>query len=159
MKMKLPGLLIIVLIIVILLTTACSQAEQISAGVHTLKSSQQLKSCPDTPNCINTEYPEKTAQYVPPLVYDETRADQIMIMAKNTILQMGGSIIKEEPNYLSATFTSMIFRFVDDFEVRNDVNNHTLQIRSASRTGYSDFGVNKRRVEAFLKQFDSPFIN
>jgi len=151
MKKKVPGLLIIIM----LLITSSIQAEQISQGVDTLESNHQLKACPDTPNCINTEYPEKTAQYVPPLVYDETRAEQIMIMAKNTILQMGGSIIKEEPNYLAATFTSMIFRFIDDFEVRNDITHHSLQIRSASRTGYSDFGVNKRRVEEFSKQFNS----
>jgi len=151
MKKKVPGLLIIIM----LLITTCIQAEQISQGVDTLESNHQLKACPDTPNCINTEYPEKTAQYLPPLVYDETRAEQIMIMAKNTILQMGGSIIKEEPNYLAATFTSMIFRFIDDFEVRNDITHHSLQIRSASRTGYSDFGVNKRRVEEFSKQFNS----
>lgn len=151
MKKKVPGLLIIMM----LLITSSIQAEQISQGVSTLESNHQLKACPDTPNCINTEYPEKTDQYIPPLVYDETKADKVMTMAKNIILQMGGSIIKEEPNYLAATFTSMIFRFVDDFEVRNDIKHHSLQIRSASRTGYSDFGVNKRRVEEFSKQFDS----
>lgn len=151
MKNKLSGFFIIV----ILLTTTSIQAEPIPQGVETLKSNHQLKACPDTPNCINTEHPEKTSQYMPPLDYDETKADKIMLEAKKIILQMGGSIIKEEPNYLAVTFTSMIFRFVDDFEVRNDVKHHTLQIRSASRTGYSDFGVNKRRVEEFLKQFNS----
>ena len=151
MKKKVPGLLIIIM----LLITSSIQAEQISQGVSTLESNHQLKACPDTPNCINTEYPEKTSQHVPPLVYDETKADKVMTMAKNIILQMGGSIIKEEPNYLATAFTSMIFRFVDDFEVRNDIKHHSLQIRSASRTGYSDFGVNKRRVEEFSKQFNS----
>ncbi len=138
-----------------LLGATSTTAEQIFQGVETLKSNHQLKACPDTPNCINTEYPEISSQYVPPLIYDETKADNVMTMANNIILQMGGSIIKEEPNYLAATFTSMIFRFVDDFEVRNDIKHHSLQIRSASRAGYRDFGINKRRVEEFSKQFNS----
>lgn len=148
----------VLLMAMVLLIAACSQAEQISEGVNTMSSKQQLKACPDSPNCINTEYPENTSQYVPPLVYneklyDETKSVQIMAKAKNIIQNMGGKIIKEEADYLAAIFTSKIFRFVDDFEVRNDVKQHTLHIRSASRTGYSDFGVNKKRVEKFIKEF------
>ena len=140
---------------VVLFIGACSQAEQLSEGVHALNSKQQLKVCPDSPNCINTEYPDKTSQYVPPLIYDVKKTDQIMAMSRKIILEMGGKIIKQEVDYIAATFTSMVFRFVDDFELRNDAKQHTLHIRSASRTGYSDFGVNKKRVEEFIKQFKS----
>lgn len=143
---------LILLTFSVLNIAACSQAQQISGGNNTLHKNHQLKACPDSPNCINTEYADKTSQYVPPFVYDEKRSEQIMAMAKQKVVAMGGTIIDEEKNYLSATFTSMIFRFVDDFEIRNDKKSHTLHVRSASRSGYSDFGVNKRRVEAFLKQ-------
>ncbi|MCU7800664.1 MAG: DUF1499 domain-containing protein [gamma proteobacterium symbiont of Lucinoma myriamae] len=44
-----------------------------------------------------------------------------------------------------------MFKFFDDFELRLDNTTHKLHIRSASRVGYSDFGVNKRRVKRFLK--------
>ncbi|MCU7835372.1 MAG: DUF1499 domain-containing protein [gamma proteobacterium symbiont of Taylorina sp.] len=55
-------------------------------------------------------------------------------------------------NYLHATFTSSFFKFVDDFEVRVDHIALKLHIRSASRSGYSDFGVNKRRVKEFYQR-------
>lgn len=113
----------------------------------------QLLPCPDKPNCINTEYPEKTSQYVPPLDFPKVQTDQIMALAKNIVVEMGGEIVIESHNYLSATFTSSIFRFVDDFEIRKSEHPLKLHIRSASRVGYSDFGVNKRRVEKFSELF------
>ena len=50
------------------------------------------------------------------------------------------------PNHITATFTSLIFRFVDDvdFIVRED---GTIDVRSASRVGHSDLGANRRRIE------------
>ena len=133
--------------------TACSQAQQNPIGVKVVNSKVQLKPCPDSPNCINTEFSENTSHYIPPLIYHKENSAEVLGKAEQLILDMGGHIVQNKGNYIAATFTSMIFRFVDDFEIRNDEENHTLHIRSASRTGYSDFGVNKKRVEAFLKQF------
>ncbi|MCK5666002.1 MAG: DUF1499 domain-containing protein [Thiotrichaceae bacterium] len=110
-----------------------------------------LLNCPEKPNCINTEYPEQTNHYLPPLDFPESRSSQIMLLAKTTLLEMNAYIIKAENNYLAATFTSSLFKFVDDFELRLDNDGNKLHIRSASRLGYSDFGVNKRRVEHFLE--------
>ena len=110
-----------------------------------------LLNCPDKPNCINSEHPEQTNHYLAPLDFPESKSDQIMILAKNTLLEMGAKIITEKNNYLAATFTSRLFKFVDDFELRLDNTTHKLHIRSASRLGYSDFGVNRRRVENFLE--------
>lgn len=112
---------------------------------------KQLIRCPDKPNCINTEYPDDTSHYLPPMDFPDSSKNQIMTMAKKIIQKMGGEIIKEDNNHLSATFTSSLFRFVDDFEIRQDNATHKLQIRSSSRTGYSDFGVNKRRVKKFTE--------
>ncbi|MGF1808068.1 DUF1499 domain-containing protein, partial [Aliivibrio sifiae] len=53
------------------------------------------------------------------------------------------AVIKE--NYARIESTSTVFRFVDDLELRIEGNN--LIVRSESRTGHSDFGVNKKRVE------------
>ena len=73
--------------------------------------------------------------------------------AVKTVQDMGGTIIIEETYYLHASFTSRIFRFVDDFELRLDVAQNVIQMRSASRTGYSDLGVNRKRSEQFRKLF------
>ena len=63
------------------------------------------------------------------------------------ITATGGTITSETDSYLSATYMSKIFKFVDDVEIRHDKDN-IWHIRSASRVGYSDRGVNKKRVEA-----------
>jgi uncharacterized protein (DUF1499 family) len=68
---------------------------------------------------------------------------------------MGGKIITDDGGYLHATFTSRIFRFVDDLELRLDGENGIIHLRSASRTGYSDFGVNRKRAEQFQALFRS----
>ena len=54
---------------------------------------------------------------------------------------------------LHAEFTSRIFRFVDDVDCVIDPQAHVIAIRSASRLGYSDLGVNRARVEAIRTAF------
>ncbi len=56
----------------------------------------------------------------------------------------GGTLTSRSDDYLTATYMSRIFKFVDDVEVRRDGD--MCQIRSASRVGYSDRGVNRKRV-------------
>lgn len=57
----------------------------------------------------------------------------------------GGTVTARTDDYLSATYMSRIFKFVDDLEVRQDGD--VCQIRSGSRVGFSDRGVNRTRVE------------
>jgi len=57
------------------------------------------------------------------------------------------TIQSENDDYLAATFSSAIFGFVDDLEVRIDSVQNTGHIRSASRVGHSDGGVNRKRIE------------
>lgn len=122
-----------------------------------------LPACPDKPNCINSEYPDDATHYLPPLDFPDSIKEQIMPLAKSIIMDIGGTItkenIQEENKYLAATFTSSLFRFVDDFELRQDNISHKLHIRSASRTGYSDFSVNKRRIMKFSEQFKNQINN
>jgi uncharacterized protein (DUF1499 family) len=66
---------------------------------------------------------------------------------------MGGKIMHEDDYYLWATFSTKIFRFVDDLELRMDENNGVIHIRSGSRVGYSDMGANRRRIENFRIRF------
>ena len=68
---------------------------------------------------------------------------------------MGGNVQVESCDYLAATFTSAIFKFVDDLEIRIDSTQEVIHIRSASRVGYSDMGVNKKRTELLKKLFNN----
>jgi uncharacterized protein (DUF1499 family) len=56
-------------------------------------------------------------------------------------------LVEENDSYLHYEFTSLLFRFVDDVEFLFDDESKTIHFRSASRTGYGDFGVNRRRME------------
>ena len=57
-------------------------------------------------------------------------------------------IVRDEPGYIRAEFSSRVFKFVDDVEFVLDAETRRIDYRSASRTGYYDFGVNRRRAEA-----------
>jgi uncharacterized protein (DUF1499 family) len=59
----------------------------------------------------------------------------------------------DRENYVHAEFTSLIFRFVDDVEFLIDASAQVIHVRSASRTGTSDLGVNRRRVEEIRRKF------
>ena len=56
-------------------------------------------------------------------------------------------LVEEDEDYLHYEFTSLLLRFVDDVEFVFDDATRTIHFRSASRTGYSDLGVNRRRME------------
>ena len=56
-------------------------------------------------------------------------------------------ILTQEERYIHTTFTSLIFRFVDDVEFIIDDEKKLIQVRSASRVGHSDFGINRKRIE------------
>jgi uncharacterized protein (DUF1499 family) len=65
----------------------------------------------------------------------------------------GGTITARSDDYISATYMSRIFKFVDDVEIRRDGD--VTQIRSASRVGYSDRGANRKRVEMIRAHLQS----
>lgn len=59
----------------------------------------------------------------------------------------GAKVVKSEPDYLYAQFTTRLMKYVDDVEFWFDPANRVIQVRSASRVGRGDFGVNRRRIE------------
>lgn len=91
------------------------------------------------PNCISSEVDVQPEKKVAPL-------NGSLAQIKAAIKATGGTITSETDDYLSATYMSKIFKFVDDVEIRHEKDN-IWHIRSASRVGYSDRGVNRKRVE------------
>jgi uncharacterized protein (DUF1499 family) len=65
------------------------------------------------------------------------------------------NIVTEQEHYIHAEFTSAIFRFVDDAEFYIDDAQKVIHVRSAARLGYSDFGVNRKRMETIRQLFNS----
>jgi uncharacterized protein (DUF1499 family) len=61
-------------------------------------------------------------------------------------------VVTAEPNYLYVEFTSKLMGYVDDTEFYLDEKAGVIQVRSASRLGRSDFGVNRERIESIRAQ-------
>ena len=113
----------------------------------------RLTRCPDTPNCICSEFLLDADRYIEPIVISAGDSANILIRLKTIIREMGGSIQAEQTDYIAATFTSSIFRFVDDLEIRIDAGQQMIHLRSASRIGHGDGGVNRKRVERLKNYF------
>lgn len=118
----------------------------------------RLKPCPGAPNCVCSEPGSGIYHSVEPLVYSAEDAAQVLPGLKAVIRDMGGNIEAEKSDYLAATFTSALFRFVDDLELRIDNDRNTIHLRSASRVGHSDFGVNRKRVAQLKAAFHSQTV-
>ena len=115
--------------------------------------SGHLAACSDKPNCVVSEIAEDDPHYVSPLQYPAAMVEDPMDLIQQIIKEMDGEIRANKEAYISATFSSAFFGFVDDLECRNDKENHTIHLRSASRVGHSDFGANKQRVELISNLF------
>ena len=108
--------------------------------------------CPDSPNCVSSLSTDK-AHFIEPLHYAGSLADakqRLIDILQNT---KRVRLIEIETDYIHAEFRSLIFQFVDDVEFYFPSEESIIHIKSASRTGYYDFGVNRRRVERLRSAF------
>lgn len=113
----------------------------------------KLRPCPATPNCVCSEPRTDQAHAIDPIrVWAPHQAWQALQQA---IIDQGGIITQADAHYLHATFTSTLFRFVDDVEARLDEEAKAIQLRSASRVGRSDFGVNRQRIAAITAAYSA----
>ena len=113
----------------------------------------RLAACPESPNCVSS-YETDAEHGMAGMVYEgETAVSQANILA---IIQAmpGNTLITNEPGYIHAEFRSPAWRFVDDVEFYFDEEAGLIQFRSASRLGYGDGGVNRRRMEAIQSAFE-----
>jgi len=99
----------------------------------------RLADCGTAPNCVSSEAGTQPEKLIRPL-----KANLRDIRA--AIISTGGTITREQDGYISATYMSKIFKFVDDVEIR-DAGGGIAHIRSSSRTGYSDRGINRQRIK------------
>jgi len=139
-----PGIIPIVLLAAIL--SLMSTILPAGEATHT------LAPCPASPNCVSSLATD-AEHFTEPLHFtgDATLAWHRLKSALGTESRL--SIVEDTGSYLHAEARSLVFRFVDDIEFVLDPDAALIQVRSASRTGYSDFGVNRRRVERIRKAF------
>lgn len=106
----------------------------------------RLAACPDTPNCVSSDAADPTHR-LPPFTIIHP-AKEAWRLVRETVEAIPRTKITEATEaFLRAECRSLIFRFVDDLELELREDEGIIAVRSASRTGKSDFGVNRRRVE------------
>ena len=100
----------------------------------------KLAACPGTPNCVNSQSDDAQFKIEPLPAKSIAEVKKVVEGMERT------TIIEETDNYLYAEFKSKLMGYVDDVEFYQDDAN-AVQVRSASRLGKSDLGVNRKRVE------------
>jgi len=119
----------------------------------------QLKPCPGSPNCVSTlstrddAYENRSPLPMPPLT-TQSGPEAIERLAAIVKDMPRTTIIEQTDNYLYVEFRTFAMRFVDDVEFFADEANGVIHYRSASRLGRKDFGVNGKRMESIIKEYN-----
>ena len=114
----------------------------------------RLKPPAKTPNSVTSQaalypdHPMRDAAQIAPLALRGDGAATLKRLQAVVEGMAGARVVKVEPGYLYAQFTTPLMKFVDDVEFWFDPAAGVVQVRSASRVGHGDRGLNRARVEA-----------
>jgi uncharacterized protein (DUF1499 family) len=120
----------------------------------------KLKPPSSTPNSVSSQAtlwpdsPQIDYARIDPLPLRGDAAAVIERLAKVIEAMPGATIVERTPDYLYAQFETRWLRFFDDAEFWVDPQSGVIQVRSASRLGRKDFGVNRARIEGIRQKFD-----
>lgn len=145
--------LILAVAVVILFAFKASQSKKAQPrNTITYQDQQPLQACGTKPNCVCSEYADYKEFYIAPYQYsDEVPTTKL----RQAIKDLGGVITAENTDYIFAQFSTKLFGFVDDVDIRIDRANKRIHFRSQSRVGHSDLGANRQRInqlKALLNQ-------
>ncbi|MBD2301156.1 DUF1499 domain-containing protein [Nostoc sp. FACHB-87] len=105
-----------------------------------------LTACPSSPNCVVSQGAD-AKHAIEPIAYHVDRDTARATLLKVLTVVPRTEVIEQTDNYIHALSKSRIFKFIDDVEFYFPENESVIHIRSASRVGQSDLGVNRTRVE------------
>ncbi|MDQ3186023.1 MAG: DUF1499 domain-containing protein [Pseudomonadota bacterium] len=126
-------------------------------GVHEGK----LRPPSKTPNSVSSQaslypdHPQRDYASIAPLPLKDDAASTLARIGAIVEAMDGAKIVKREPDYLYAQFTTRIMKYVDDAEFWADPAAGVIQVRSSSRLGSGDLGVNRKRIEVIRQQLGS----
>lgn len=144
--MKIFKILLILIILIIIYVIYSNNTVNNNIGLENNK----FKKLKDSPNGVSTQSNFKD-KYVEPIKYNKD-LNIVKKYIKENIKKIGNvKLIEEKDKYMHFIFISNFFHFKDDFEIYFDRNKNLIHIKSQSRVGYSDLGVNKERYEKFKK--------
>lgn len=108
-----------------------------------------------TPNCVSSQAdPADAEHYVAPIPFKGDAAAAMAAVRKAVEGMRGATVIRHDGGYLYAEYRSKLMRFVDDVEFVYDGKAGLIHVRSASRLGRRDFGVNRARVESLRARIE-----
>ncbi len=118
-------------------------------------SAGKFKPCSWKPNCVSstTDPQADRRHYVEPLNFT---GDAVKAWARlNGVIKAAprASVVREDAGYMQLEFRSSLMGFTDDVECALDAQNSKIHVRSASRLGVRDFGVNRARIESIRARF------
>ena len=119
----------------------------------------KLAPCPDSPNCVTTA-PGAGDKSMEPLQFTGTVDEALDRLETIARTFPRTRVVSRTDRYLHIEFRSWLFRFVDDVEFHIPPDQEAdrplrIDFRSASRTGYSDLGVNRKRMTQFASRFSA----
>lgn len=130
---------------------ACTGKRPTDLGI----SDSGLKACPSTPNCVSSDADNNDSHYIEAISF-EAGDTEIWQRIKTVVTSLPRTrIITETENYIHVECSSAFFGFVDDLELHLRAEKNIIAVRSASRLGHSDFGVNRSRVETLRDKLDN----
>ena len=125
-----------------LITAACAGTRPAQVGIQ----QAGLAACPSSPNCVSSDSSD-SAHRVAPFVLNSPPAKAWKTVRAVVAALPDTQVVAASASRLHAESTSEIFGFVDDLELQPRPSQGLIAVRSASRLGYGDMGVNRRRVE------------
>lgn len=135
-------------VFIIILLTGCSGSPPKGLGITDGK----FPPCPDKPNCV-VSYEYDQEHFIDPISYTRNYPEAYPELIKSIEQMSGSKIIIKDGRYIRAEFTSRLMRYIDDVEFYFSPGEKIIQVRSASRLGHSDMGVNRKRIETLRSIF------
>jgi uncharacterized protein (DUF1499 family) len=117
------------------------------------RSTTSLAPCPNSPNCVSTKATDDQ-HGIEPLTFTGTAEETMTSLVAVVNEMVRTTIIKQTDLYLHVEYRTRI-GFVDDVDFLLDPDNKTVNFRSASRVGYGDMGVNRKRMEEFRQRYSA----
>lgn len=111
----------------------------------------RLRPCPDSPNCV-CSFATDDEHTIAPLEAGNEPAATMNRLRDFLQSQSDVRLVTDDGPYVHTEFTTPRLRFVDDVEFLLDEADGLIHVRSASRVGHTDFGVNRKRVEMIRRR-------
>jgi len=134
-------------VLAIFLFSGCSGSRPSNLGVK----DSRLSPCPSSPNCVSSQS-EDEMHKIDPLRFTSQPGEAMEKLKKVVRGMKRTTVIRETPGYLHVEFRTLL-GFVDDAEFYMDGSQKVIHLRSASRVGYWDLKVNRKRMESIRTGF------